>query len=354
MAEEPDAKRPRREESGSDDISAAMLKELVNLLQRESMESILLHALGHSPSLRELLVSECGRDPSNRKVFVKDLSLDTTSESLVDAYAKFGDVEDGAVITDKTTGKSKGFGFVSFVGAIATQKALEAPSILLDGRLVRCKLAKKERKCSAVVGDTSAVDALVTKQLAAGVRSDTIARNMGVREEGGDEGTNDSGSSGGGGQAQTASLAARKLFVRGLAWQTTTETLLQHFSQFGEVQEGAVCVDREKGRSKGYGFVTYSSAAAALRALVEPSKLIDDRMTHVKFAAEGAPTPAPSKTPAPTPTSEPPTSQPPPPLGAPPGAFFSNGAWRQDPGWRPDWGGGVPPGMTNGWSERGW
>lgn len=349
MAEEPDAKRPRREEN-SNDVSAPMLKELVNLLQRETIESILLHAVGHSPSLRELLISECGRDPANRKIFIKELSPDTSSESLVDAYGKFGDVEDGAVITDKTTGNSKGFGFVTFVGAVATQRALEAPPILLDGRLVRCKLAKKERKPAAIAADdTGAVDALVTKQLAAGVRSDTIARNMSVGEEWGDEGKTDSSS----GAAQ-ASLAARKLFVRGLAWQTTTETLLQHFSQFGEVQEGAVCVDREKGRSKGYGFVTYTSAAAALRALVEPSKLIDERMTHVKFAAEGAPTPAPNKAPAEsTPTSSAAPPLPPFPLSGPPPGF-SNGTWRQDVGWRPDWGGGPPPGMTNGWSERGW
>ena len=48
----------------------------------------------------------------------------------------------------------------------------------------------------------------------------------------------------------------RKLFVGGLPWTTTTETLRKHFEQHGEIEEAAVIFDKETGKSKGFGFVS--------------------------------------------------------------------------------------------------
>lgn len=47
-----------------------------------------------------------------------------------------------------------------------------------------------------------------------------------------------------------------KVFVGGLAWETQTETLRQHFEQYGEILEAVVITDKNTGRSKGYGFVS--------------------------------------------------------------------------------------------------
>lgn len=49
-----------------------------------------------------------------------------------------------------------------------------------------------------------------------------------------------------------------KLFVGGLAWETTKEGVHGYFEQFGEIAEAAVIADRSTGRSKGYGFVSSS------------------------------------------------------------------------------------------------
>lgn len=57
------------------------------------------------------------------------------------------------------------------------------------------------------------------------------------------------------GKAQ-ADTRLTKVFVGGLAWHTTRETLAGFFSRFGDVQEAVVIVDRHTGRSKGYGFVS--------------------------------------------------------------------------------------------------
>ena len=58
-----------------------------------------------------------------------------------------------------------------------------------------------------------------------------------------------------------------KLFVGNLSWDTTDETLSQLFSTVGEVTEAKVIVDKFKGRSKGFGFVTMASEELAQKAM---------------------------------------------------------------------------------------
>lgn len=81
----------------------------------------------------------------------------------------------------------------------------------------------------------------------------------------------------------------RKLFVRGLGWETTTEKLRQVFSAYGELDEAnsIVITDKNSGKSKGYGFVTFKHIDAAILALKEPNKKIDGRITVTQLAAAG-------------------------------------------------------------------
>lgn len=46
-----------------------------------------------------------------------------------------------------------------------------------------------------------------------------------------------------------------RLFVAGLAWRTDEESLARLFAELGDVEAVKVVMDRETGRSKGYGFV---------------------------------------------------------------------------------------------------
>ncbi|CAA2992605.1 glycine-rich RNA-binding 2-like [Olea europaea subsp. europaea] len=48
-----------------------------------------------------------------------------------------------------------------------------------------------------------------------------------------------------------------RCFVGGLAWATTDQSLEQAFAEFGEVIESKIINDRETGRSRGFGFVTF-------------------------------------------------------------------------------------------------
>ncbi len=56
---------------------------------------------------------------------------------------------------------------------------------------------------------------------------------------------------------------AKKLFVGNLSYSVTSESLEEMFKQFGEVESAAVIMDRETGRSKGFGFVEMNDDAAA-------------------------------------------------------------------------------------------
>ncbi|EGB13033.1 hypothetical protein AURANDRAFT_9576, partial [Aureococcus anophagefferens] len=58
-----------------------------------------------------------------------------------------------------------------------------------------------------------------------------------------------------------------KLFVGALAWQTDATALRNHFSQFSEVLDAIVMKDRDTRQSRGFGFVTLASQAAANRVL---------------------------------------------------------------------------------------
>jgi heterogeneous nuclear ribonucleoprotein A1/A3 len=73
--------------------------------------------------------------------------------------------------------------------------------------------------------------------------------------------------------------AHRKLFVRGLAWETSSQALRDAFEQFGEIEEGAVITDKGTGKSRGFGFITFKHMDSAQRALREPSKNIDVSFT---------------------------------------------------------------------------
>ncbi len=55
----------------------------------------------------------------------------------------------------------------------------------------------------------------------------------------------------------------KKLFVGGLSWNTDDASLRDAFERFGQVEEAKVITDRDSGRSRGFGFVTYLDDAPA-------------------------------------------------------------------------------------------
>ena len=82
-----------------------------------------------------------------KKLFVGSLSWDTNDEGLNAAFSPFGEISEAIVISDRYTGRSRGFGFVTFNDDEAADKAVEALNgTELDGRTIRVDVAQaKER-----------------------------------------------------------------------------------------------------------------------------------------------------------------------------------------------------------------
>lgn len=85
----------------------------------------------------------------NNKLFVGGISFDTTENNLQDAFAAHGTVSEVSVITDRMTGKSKGFGFVTMSSAEEAQKAIDGMNgKSLDGRSLTVNIAKPREERS--------------------------------------------------------------------------------------------------------------------------------------------------------------------------------------------------------------
>ncbi|ONK77381.1 uncharacterized protein A4U43_C02F5940 [Asparagus officinalis] len=80
-------------------------------------------------------------DTTYTKVFVGGLAWETKKETMKKYFEQFGEILEAVVISDKITGRSKGYGFVTFREAEAATKACVDPSPVIDGRRANCNLA---------------------------------------------------------------------------------------------------------------------------------------------------------------------------------------------------------------------
>ena len=83
----------------------------------------------------------------SKKLFVGSLSWDTNDDGLRNAFSVHGEISEAVVISDRDTGRSRGFGFVTFDDDDAADAAVAALNGTdLDGRTIRVDVAQaKER-----------------------------------------------------------------------------------------------------------------------------------------------------------------------------------------------------------------
>lgn len=147
--------------------------------------------------------------PEGTKLFVGNLPFNLDNQQLGELFEGAGEVLDVNIITDRETGNSRGFGFVTMGTLEEAEKGVELFNRhSLEGRLLTVnKAAPRGTK--------------VERPFQAG--------------------------------------PTNKIYVGNLPWQADDNSLLQLFSEHGKVLEARVVYDRETGRSRGFGFVTYSS-----------------------------------------------------------------------------------------------
>ncbi|KAJ0092065.1 hypothetical protein Patl1_26074 [Pistacia atlantica] len=84
------------------------------------------------------------RGMSTSKLFIGGLSYGTDDVSLKEAFSGFGEVVEARVITDRDTGRSRGFGFVNFTSDDSASSALSAmDGQELNGRNIRVSFANE-------------------------------------------------------------------------------------------------------------------------------------------------------------------------------------------------------------------
>ncbi|GAB7360790.1 hypothetical protein MBLNU230_g0777t1 [Neophaeotheca triangularis] len=157
-------------------------------------------------------------------MFIGGLNWETTDQSLKDYFSQFGEVLECTVMRDGATGRSRGFGFLTFKNPKDVNTVM-VKEHTLDGKIIDPKRAIP-------------------------------------REE----------------QERTA-----KIFVGGVSQDTTDADFEQFFQQFGRVLDATLMMDKDTNRPRGFGFVTFDSEAAVDRTLENPLYL-HNKFIEVKRA----------------------------------------------------------------------
>lgn len=81
-------------------------------------------------------------------------------------------------------------------------------------------------------------------------------------------------------------MQQNKIYVGNLSYSSSEDDLNQEFSQYGNVRDVKIIMDRETGRSKGFGFITFEEDQAAQAALAHDGKDVGGRTVKVSIAKE--------------------------------------------------------------------
>ncbi|KAL9256927.1 RNA-binding protein CP29B, chloroplastic-like protein [Drosera capensis] len=167
------------------------------------------------------------------RLFVGNLAFSVDSAKLAGVFETAGSVEMVEVIYDKVTGRSRGFGFVTMSTVEDVEAAAEQLNgYELEGRLMRVNAGPPPPK------------------------------NVDFYNSRGPSSGRSIGGGGGGGRS-----TEHRLHVSNLSWGVDDLSLKSLFSEHGDVVESRVIYDRETGRSRGFGFVSFSSAEEVNNAL---------------------------------------------------------------------------------------
>lgn len=174
-----------------------------------------------------------GLGVEGRKIFIGGLPPTATDAVLRMHFSKYGPIIDCVLMIDRNTQQSRGFGFVTMLDPSSAMRIL-ADVQIIEGKVVDCKAA-------------------VPRQV--------IAHSV------------------------PPQLGSRKVFVGGLPQDITDVEFKEFFSQYGDIEDSVVIYDRETGRARGFGFVTYRRQESLEQCLSDPGRqVIKGKWVEVKRA----------------------------------------------------------------------
>nr|GMD43089.1 UBP1-associated protein 2A-like [Ipomoea batatas] len=221
------------EEEDKDEASKReSIRKLLEPFGKDQIIELLKQGASKDPSLLSRVTRLANSDPANRNLFVRGLSWDATTEQVLEAFRTYGEIEECKLITDKVTGRSKGYAFVLFKTMAAAQKALKQPQKKIGNRTTTCHLA--------AVGPTPAA----------------------------------------------ADAGSRKIYVGNVGPNINVENLRAFFSKFGEIEEGPSGFDPVTLKPRGFAIFLYKTAEGAKKALEEPFRVLDGCQLYCKKFVE--------------------------------------------------------------------
>ena len=232
------------------------------------------------------------------KLFLGGIAWTTDEEALRHYFGQFGEIIDVAVMRNKATGVSRGFGFVTYARPGCVDAVLGRDHVL-DGRRVDIKLAVPRDRAPAPLVNTAdgPINGGPPPTMGLGGRPPmggppppppppmmgAPPMGMGAPPMGGPPPPHFGGGAPPGGGFGNQS---NKFFVGGLPSAVADPEFRGYFEQFGQLTDSIVMVDRGTNRSRGFGFVTYADPEAANRVASMQHRL-QGKIVDVKRAVPG-------------------------------------------------------------------
>ncbi|CAI8613732.1 unnamed protein product [Vicia faba] len=220
------------------------IKDLVEPFTKEQIATLLCEAAAKHRDVADRIRKIADGDASHRKIFVHGLGWDTTSATLINAFSQYGEIEDCKAVTDKASGKSKGYGFILFKKRSGARNALKEPQKKIGNRMTACQLAS--------IGPVAQTPQPAVQLVQPG-----------------------------------SEYTQRKIYISNVGPELDPHKLFAYFSRFGEIEEGPLGLDKATGKPKGFCLFVYKSAESARRSLEEPHKEFEGHILHCQRAIDG-------------------------------------------------------------------
>ncbi|KAL2557293.1 UBP1-associated protein 2B [Forsythia ovata] len=233
-------------EEEEEEFEEEPIEKLLEPFSKDQLALLIKEVVSKYPDFMESVHKLADADPSHRKIFVHGLGWDANVEILTSVFGKYGEIEDCKVVTDKASGKSKGYGFILYKHRNGARKALMQPQKKIGTRMTSCQLA------SAGPVQTAPPAAVAT------VPTPPVSE-----------------------------YTQRKIYISNVSAELDPNKLLEFFSKFGEIEEGPLGLDKQTGKPRGFCLFVYKSQESAKKALEEPHKNFEGHTLHCQKAVDG-------------------------------------------------------------------
>ncbi|XP_058211237.1 uncharacterized protein LOC131323450 [Rhododendron vialii] len=184
-----------------------------------------------------------GDGASPGKIFIGGLAKDATLDQFTKYFGKYGEITDSVIMKDRSTGRPRGFGFITYA-------------------------------------DPSVVDTVIAETHVINDKQVEIKRTIPK------------------GSSESKDFKTKKIFVGGILTSVSDDEFKNFFSKYGKVVEHEIIRDHETRRSRGFGFIVFDNEQVVDNILANGNKIdmsgtqVEIKKAEPKKSSNSAPAPA--------------------------------------------------------------